>query len=217
MGTDTEQYLLFQLYFDNVRLDNVEDAPQQLCLALHFPFHMALVVLVEGINQVFRFSHVMDDYITQINDLERRLEPSETSDQIVNAINGTLVFVNDHFLTGENDGEYEQWQNTLESMRSDANITLDEILENLSDILVKVTKAVFEAFEVELPNSEAEEELSGSASQRLTETLGQYENLFNLTFGRSTPQQLRLFWFDFRMLAPLTKVQRTSALAAALS
>jgi hypothetical protein len=39
------------LYFDNVQLENFGTIRQQIWTFLHFPFHTALVLLMEGTNQ----------------------------------------------------------------------------------------------------------------------------------------------------------------------
>jgi hypothetical protein len=144
---------------------------------------MALVLLMEGINQMFVWSHIVEDLDTQINKL-LNIPDSDTSEQFWGAVNGTVEYVFNTFPSDEK--TYLEVEDALDLLSSDASATDNQIESAVAQLMTGLGEVIFEGFGWEAPETEAESEVSGNFDEIIGNFYQQYLNVFSISFGESS-------------------------------
>ncbi|KAH8812164.1 bacterial low temperature requirement A protein-domain-containing protein [Xylogone sp. PMI_703] len=174
-------YFVYQLYFDNVQLEQFGSIRQQIWAFLHFPFHMALVLLMEGINQFVIWRHIIEA-------LGRVFEPLNSAiPDDLDLISGAFDVFNE---TAYNTLEtyWPQKDETLvlneiftaldtlnPAMNATGNVTVEAATEASGSIILELFKVVLEDFGFEPPEDVAE--------LAPLDQISAYYNVFTLVFG----------------------------------
>ncbi|KAL1963317.1 hypothetical protein VTN77DRAFT_8438 [Rasamsonia byssochlamydoides] len=141
-------YFLYQLYFDNVHLEPFDSLRQQIWAGLHFPFHLALVLLMEGTNQVFVWSHIAEDVRKKLYALID-LPANPTPQQFFNVWNSTITSVFEVFPS--NQDVYDEVQRALQVISPTSNATDAEANSELVTLVTDMSTVIFEGFGWEVP------------------------------------------------------------------
>jgi hypothetical protein len=157
--------------------------------ALHFPFHLALVLLVEGVNQIFVWSHITADLDTQLGKLDN-IPENATDAQTYQIINDTINYVFAHFPS--TDDTYYETQDALATLESNStNITIQEVASAVVQIYQNIAEVIFDGFDWEVPDTaDVEVDLSGDGniydamSAELAAFGQKYLNIFSISFGK---------------------------------
>ena len=174
---------------------------QQLWSILHFPFHLALALMMEGTNQILLCAHVVQDLFHMI----ALFPQGESIDGLLTTLNDTVHSVYETYpSTQDVFDEVEASLNAL--MNRAANTTNEEILEDAQLIFNEMVKTIIEGFGWEPPTEVADEDFTAYANSIVS--------IFNLTFGNSS-----CFFHPFSRPPVLTDIlcQDTSASALVLS
>jgi hypothetical protein len=170
--------LIYQLYFDNVELEHFGTIREQIWTFLHFPFHMALVLLMEGINQFVSWRHIIEYISTTFTLLDSTYNNATATEQdIYNAWNATINFVTDNpsFLVTQD--TWVNIQSSLWLLSPLSNTTNDQQSNATDNIQTQLFMTIFNGYDFEPPESD------NSTPQSLDEVLNSYYSVFELVFG----------------------------------
>lgn len=168
-------YFIYQLYFDNVQLEHFGIIRQQIWTFLHFPFHMALVLLMEGTNQFVSWRHVIE-YTNNILAPLDNPDPNQSADLYLLAVNNTINSVLNNAFLGVTEDTYLEVTNDFKNITSNPNLTDDQATELATTILVDLLKLIFNGYGFEPPESETE-------GQDIDTVFNAYYSVFELVFG----------------------------------
>ncbi|KAI4599749.1 hypothetical protein KJ359_001485 [Pestalotiopsis sp. 9143b] len=173
-------YIIFQLYFDWMHEEDSMSTQHQVWWAsLHLPFHIALVLLLEGSNQFVIWARVEESVAVAIDKLlsvTDKLPDEPTSDQVSQALGDVVK----PFITKYQPADVlEAWQGvnrslsdiaalpdtfwTEESSETDPNY--EHWMNEVQELLYTMVNAIYNAFGIE---AEIEKETSA------TEDHGEY-------------------------------------------
>lgn len=143
---------------------------------MHFPFHVALVLLMEGINQFVSWRHVIEYVNNQFSAIDNVLNNStSTAADVYNTWNQTIdeVLENPDFSVSQ-----ELWDNVQSSLallNPTSNATVSQ-QENASlSIIENLFTTIFDGYDFEPPESDG--------SQSLDQIYNSYYDVFELVFG----------------------------------
>jgi low temperature requirement protein LtrA len=167
-------YWVYQLYFDNVQMENFGIIRQQIWTFLHFPFHIALALLMEGINQFISYLHI-NQFINRIFDPITKWENNATSTELdlFNAMNVTVYNVLDYYF----DTTEATWEKTLSQLQvllPNSTASSDVIGNTTEAILVTLYTTVYSGYDFEPPEN--------PDSEGQTPTVEEFENSYNSLF-----------------------------------
>lgn len=191
--SNISQYLIYQLYFDNVQMEKFGSVRQQIWAFLHFPFHIALVLVMEGVNQFVIWRHIIEALNRIFNPIFALSEdPNATATQLFNLLNQTTYDTLDTYWPQTNDtGIVVEVLNSLANLDPTANATgniTDDVANDSADsIVLQLFKVVLEDFGFEAPGDI--EALSAQAQ------IDAFYSVFTLVFG------LPLLLFSTRFFA----------------
>lgn len=143
---------------------------QQLWSILHFPFHLALALMMEGTNQILLCAHVVQDLFKLSAPFQ-----GQTSPQVaLITLNETVHIIYERFPSTE--AVINEVEESLHALLEPAtNATQEEKLADLQLVMGQMAKTVIEGYGWEPPKAIAEEDFDGYANSIVS--------IFNLTFG----------------------------------
>lgn len=143
---------------------------QQVWSILHFPFHLALALMMEGTNQILLCAHVVQDLFKLIVPFQ-----GEASQQLrLIMLNETAHTIYERFPSTE--AVFNEVEESLHALLEPAtNATQEEKLADAQLVLQQMAKTVIEGYGWEPPKAVAEEDFNGYADS--------IASIFNLTFG----------------------------------
>ncbi|KAF2842432.1 hypothetical protein M501DRAFT_1029138 [Patellaria atrata CBS 101060] len=152
-------YFLYMLYFDRISEKHFGTIFQQIWSFLHFPFHLTLVLCLEGISQFIKFRQAVEGIFTFTKYITRDISHWNSTGSLVTDLNTTAwSFVFDYPQPGVDFGPaIENVNRSLTAIlaSSTANITTEErqsvIANSISDILLTCANALFASIGVEAP------------------------------------------------------------------
>ncbi|CRL25099.1 unnamed protein product [Penicillium camemberti] len=163
-------YLVYQLYFDNVRMEPFGSVNQQLWSLLHFPFHLALALMMEGTNQILLCAHVVRDLFN----LTAIFEGEVSLQERLITLNETVHTIYERFPSTE--GVINEVEESLHALlEPTANTTQEETLAEFQLVVKEMAKTVIEGYGWEPPKEVAEADFAGYGDS--------IASIFNLTFG----------------------------------
>ncbi|CAI7615088.1 unnamed protein product [Penicillium pancosmium] len=165
-------YIMYQLYFDNVRMEPFGSVRQQLWSILHFPFHLALALMMEGTNQILLCTHVVKDLY--------KLVPLITASQggltpeFLTALSGTVHTVYERFPSTQD--VVDKVEESLHTL-SNGDASAEETTTEVHLVFQEIIKTMISGFGWEPPKEGPEEDFN--------EYIDGIVKIFNLTFGIS--------------------------------
>jgi hypothetical protein len=153
---------------------------------LHFPFHMALVLLMEGINQVFIWSHISEDLDAQIIAITN-FPDNATEAQITDVANSTVNYVFNHFPS--TDAVYNEVEDAIGVLNS-TTATDNEMYDAYATIVNDIIRVIFEGFGWQTEEVNTANAPSGDLVSRIDEFYQQYLNVFSISFGKMVSEML---------------------------
>lgn len=178
-------YFVYQLYFDNVQMEHFGTIRQQIWAFLHFPFHLALVLLMEGINQFVIWRHaveILDIVFGPILDLSDNVTP----DQFFDTLNQTVYDTLGTFWPPSNDTSViDEILTALNTISPTSNATEGQFVDAAETITVELFKIVVEDFGFSPPGGD----VSGLG---FDDQINAYYSVFTLIFGLYTNSPLSL-------------------------
>jgi hypothetical protein len=143
---------------------------------------MALVLLMEGINQVFVWSHIVEDLNIEINKVIN-IPANATAEETFTTVDGIVNYVFNHFPSTAD--LYQQTQTALAEFAPTSNATQDE--QNVAGVTIftDLCQIIFEGFGWAVPNTDANLPQTGNLEERVTLFTEQYYYVFSISFGTS--------------------------------
>jgi hypothetical protein len=172
---------VYQLYFDNVQMEHFGTIRQQIWAFLHFPFHMALVLLMEGINQFVIWRHAVE-VLTGVFGPIDALPDNATTTEYFDVVNQTVYDTLYIFWPTTNDTSIiDEIGNALYNISPAANatgnVTDDKFIESADSLVLELFKIVVEDFGFSAPGGDAVNGLG------FDDQLNAYYSVFTLIFG----------------------------------
>ncbi|KAI9663931.1 MAG: hypothetical protein M1821_007422 [Bathelium mastoideum] len=205
-------YFFFLIYFNRLQEHHIGTFKQQIWALLHFPFHVALVLALEGSQQFIlwrqgiqlvndlgtMFDNVTDSY--DVNSVQPREVYDDVGSQLNDiAYNNTFYYAPEGFNldTYEDnfDHAYEAYQNLTEEVTSKAHNASSEWLETAGNATNAIQIAIYNMYTVlsdasfaEIGIAVDEEDVLDESSGEDAESAGsisdpQWANLFLLVYG----------------------------------
>ncbi|KAH8698586.1 bacterial low temperature requirement A protein-domain-containing protein [Talaromyces proteolyticus] len=170
-------YIVYQLYFDNLSNGQALGSRRQHIWAiLHFPFHLALCLMMEGTNQTLLWYHITTDLDSIFNSLSTAID-NESPTGLRASMSEIFTTVFSRFETTEEVfNEAQMSLNETLSLPADANFT--EVISVGFTLITDSYKTVIEDFGWETP-----EETSNEGAEGFLESYDAILSVFNLTFG----------------------------------
>ncbi|KAL2794797.1 bacterial low temperature requirement A protein-domain-containing protein [Aspergillus keveii] len=174
-------YLIYQLYFDSIRLEPISGRRQHLSAILHFPFHLALCLAMEGTNQVLLWVHISADIGKIFYPFLDALEsPTVTTPHLQTLLTDMLNNVFSRFET--TDVVFNEVQHSLnETLALPADADPAEVLVTGLDAITEAMKTVIEGFGWEAPTK-----IEGEGIEGLEAAFTAFTGVFKITFGYFT-------------------------------
>ena len=196
-------YFLWMLYFDQIETERVGTIRQQIWTMLHFPFHVCVLLVVEGLRQfsvwqkindlvnpfvmgIFNVSPLILQILTSNGDSTPAL-PTET----INRINETLKGLIDTFP----DSDYEPPD--FSPYLADLGTTVNDSASAVLEILSLGTNFIFQNFDIEAPKKDE----GADPYQVLVDLYAIYNTVFVYFFvcsGIALVLLAALFWLGKR-------------------
>jgi hypothetical protein len=150
---------------------------------LHFPFHMSLVLLMEGINQLFVWGHILEDLIAEFMKLANI--PDDASDEeAIGVLNNVTTYVFNTFPSTED--VYQQTQDAFAVFDpTNDNITEAQAEKSFSVIITNIGKVIFDGLGWEVSETEGEGAGEGGLQAEFNHFFDQYLQVFSISFGES--------------------------------
>jgi hypothetical protein len=154
---------------------------QQIWAFLHFPFHMALVLLMEGINQFVIWRHAVEVLASVFGPIDA-LSDTATIAQYFDVVNQTVYDTLYTFWPTTNDTAIiDEMSNALYQISPAANatgnVTDSQFIEAADSLVLELFKIVVEDFGFSAPGGDAVNGLS------FDDQLNAYYSVFTLIFG----------------------------------
>jgi hypothetical protein len=141
---------------------------------LHFPFHMALVLVMEGTNQFVVWRHIVE-VIHNITIL-RKIPPNTPVLSLKQLLNNTSDYTFTTFPPKHGGCVYGQVGDAIASLTS--NSTRDDVQRASTTVIAELYRTVYENYGFGLNPRE------NSKSQPLDQQLNGYYNIFVLVFRK---------------------------------
>jgi hypothetical protein len=178
---------VYQLYFDNVQMEHFGTIRQQIWAFLHFPFHLALVLLMEGINQFVIWRHaveILTGVFGPINSLPDTATPAQLFDTVNQTVYDTLYtfwpITNDTSIIDE---IFNDLDKISPAANATGNVTVDQFIESADSVILELFKIVVEDFGFSAPGGDAVNGLG------FDDQINAYYSVFTLIFGSSALPQ----------------------------
>ncbi|KAH7026609.1 uncharacterized protein B0I36DRAFT_331004 [Microdochium trichocladiopsis] len=168
-------YIIFQLYFDWMHEEQGQpmyEAHQIWWASLHLPFHISLVLLLEGASQFVIWFRVLEDVDKATTSLVNSIDTVEdaTADNVVKAFEDVVYKWLKKYPPAEQIETYSDLSDIFEELRGlgDSFYAADnpdqdqyeQFLNHMVELLSTLTNSIFYAFGIEAP----ENRLEGSTS-----------------------------------------------------
>jgi hypothetical protein len=150
---------------------------QQIWTFLHFPFHMALVLLMEGTNQFVSWRHVIEYVNLNFNPvLDLIYSNTSTLDEIYNSWNQTLTAVLGNPGLPLTQDQFDNIMNEYQFLSPTSNSTADQYGNATETLLTDLLKIVFDGYGFEPPATDGTSETS-------VDIINSYFAVFELIFA----------------------------------
>ena len=160
-------------------MENFGTIRQQIWAFLHFPFHLALVLLMEGTNQFVIYGHitqVINILLGPFNSLSDNASDSDLFNTLENIANVTFSLFPP--ITNET-GIIDSLNANLQVLAPGTNATDAQFNEAGNEILTTLITAVFDGYGFEPPEV--------GEGEGFDEVIQTYYQLFELVFGWCAP------------------------------
>ena len=192
-------YFLWILYFDQIETERMSTLHQQWWIILHFPYHVSVLLVVEGIAQLTVWRKLYDIFTSFYAALT--VAPSENLSEFVQYLNETCQALYEQFPNS--DVAVPDISGELKAiLTSQGNKTLIE--DEQVDIFVKGINWLADVFEVEIPEHFVELEATNEAAGYYG-VLATYTTVFLYLFisaGLVLILLAALFWLGNRHKTP---------------
>ncbi|KAI1342573.1 hypothetical protein F5Y15DRAFT_309226 [Xylariaceae sp. FL0016] len=187
-------YIIFQLYFDWMHEEehSMSKRHQVWWASIHLPFHIALILLLEGANLFIRWVRIKESLTILFEKVIKKaasLPDDHTSEDVSNTI-GEIVYEYLEKYPPLKDGKkvYDDVQEQLDTISelpesfwgdSSPDDTTEATYENsITELLATCVNGIFAAFEIEAP-----EQVEASSAENLeSENTVAIEERFHLVF-----------------------------------
>ncbi|RAK72397.1 uncharacterized protein BO72DRAFT_531896 [Aspergillus fijiensis CBS 313.89] len=171
-------YLTYQLYFDNISsVEALGPIGQHLWAMLHFPFHVCLCLMMEGINQIFIWAYLWAGISQLFNPLMSGINSNTPVDELRDMLGEALDDVLNRFTT------YMDQFYTIESAYNATialppNATGTEFIEKAWPAIMETVTIIVHNFGWKIPK-----EVAAKANLTFQEVTDAVMKVFDLTFG----------------------------------
>ncbi|KAL3456011.1 bacterial low temperature requirement A protein-domain-containing protein [Aspergillus heterothallicus] len=173
-------YIIYQLYFDSVSLEALSAGRQHLSAILHFPFHLALCLAMEGTNQVLLWVHISSDIDKIFSPFLDALLNGASTPRLKELLSDMLTDVFSRFET--TDVVFDEVQRSFnETLALPDTVDASELLVTGLDAITESMKTVIEGFGWETPS-----EIEGEGIEGLEAAYVAFTSVFKITFGYFT-------------------------------
>ncbi len=187
-------YIVYMIYFDWMRHIHLPRFRQLIWASLHFPFHLALTLFVEGSAQFviwYKIQEVVKDFATLLNNALDDLVDTSTNVQsqtLVNTINETVLEIFDLYPPKFQDtivaidGALNELAHIPDSVFSSNvssnNPLLNNITEATNTIITAVLNSLLASFDVEGFEEAGKSDFDGTEAELQNEVLQNDLNKF---------------------------------------
>jgi hypothetical protein len=169
-------YLIYMLYFDNVPEDFNELRLRGAWTFLHIPFHIALVLVMEGMSQVLVWRQIVDYLNVLFAPILNDLAISAPQEEFYQSWNETVSTVIETF---DIDADSQNTlQDALQYLVPNSNYTYDQMSDAANTAQATIFQVVFDGYGFTSPDPVS---LAG-----FPESLSTYSEVFQLVF---------VYWF----------------------
>ncbi|PTB73815.1 hypothetical protein M440DRAFT_1440744 [Trichoderma longibrachiatum ATCC 18648] len=112
-------YIVYQMYFDWMHSGRLTHTRQMLWVSWHLPFHIALVLLLEGANQFIAWSQALQSIKSaaqSIADITHELPSSPSTKEVVQALNETVTEFLESYPPEDEVAAWEDVERTYKSL-----------------------------------------------------------------------------------------------------
>ena len=153
-------YFLWILYFDQIETERMSTLHQQYWVVLHFPYHVSVLLVVEGIAQLTVWRKLYDVFTTFSNAIY--VVPTDNLWECVQSINETFNSLYEQF--SESEVAFPNISEDLDAiLGSHGNATI--IQDRRVDVVDKGIDWLTEVFEVKVPERFLELEVQTEAAE----------------------------------------------------
>lgn len=191
-------YFLYMLYFDRLRDTHFGTIKQQIWAFLHFPLHITLVLVLEGVSNFVVWRQAVQGLRTVLSDLDSDLSLTyNTSAEYVSQLNFTAW--NDVFAFVPKGIDFTDALNEVNSALVEVGNTWNDTSEEavdaaynaLSDIIFALTNTVLESLSIEAPKSKVKDGVKPSPQEESSKLFGVFNLVFIYFFVTVSAQRLQ--------------------------
>ncbi|KAG8526054.1 uncharacterized protein KY384_000816 [Bacidia gigantensis] len=180
-------YFIYMLYFDQVDAKRFGTIRQQFWALAHFPFHISLVLLLEGCSRFISFRNAIEVVLTVQTYFVDAYGSFVDQDNVsLPDLGANLTKIANTYLKDNLQADLTKYNITpyVDALVASGNATSDEAFNDADQILNTITTAIFKYFKIEAPKSMAKK-ASGDKDpfSDLTTILSVYDLVFQYFFA----------------------------------
>ena len=165
-------YFLWMLYFDQIETERVGTMRQQIWTMLHFPYHMCLLLVVEGVSQLSVWRKIVDELNYLNNAIFMQDIVYDDLGTTVTNINETIQGIFNSFK--ENEYALPDVSQNFDAISS-AGTNQTEVNNQAEEIIYSTLNWVIENLDVKIPEEALE---SGDEDEALVGALETFSTVF---------------------------------------
>ncbi|QYS96798.1 hypothetical protein H0G86_004037 [Trichoderma simmonsii] len=192
-------YFIYQMYFDWMHSGKLSHKRQMFWVSWHLPFHVALVLLLEGANQFIAWSQALQSIKSaaqSIVNINYELPSSPTTKQVVRVLNETVTELLDSYPPEDEVAALNDVERTYKSLLTlpdsfwDVNGQLADNdpemvrwLNGTRDLAQTVFDGIFASFSLAAPAEETEStDVQSATAAAYLATANKFETVFIYAF-----------------------------------
>ncbi|KAI9858825.1 MAG: hypothetical protein M1813_007292 [Trichoglossum hirsutum] len=144
-------YLLWALYFDRHPETHFGTIRQQIWCILHFPFHISLVLMLEGINNFLLYHKTITQFLKIYNIKLPENPTTYIDDRLIGVLNGTINSLK--LSDGKSAESLPDIYSELSDLPALSGASLEKQAEGIYDVLTTVLAAIFKKYGFEPPKT----------------------------------------------------------------
>ena len=191
-------YFLYMLYFDRLRDTHFGTIKQQIWAFLHFPLHITLVLVLEGVSNFVVWRQAVQGLQAVLSDLTFDFSLTyNTSAEFVSQVNSTAW--NDVFTFVPKGIDFTDALNEVNSALVEVANTWNDTSEEavdatnnaLNDIIFALANTVLESLSIEAPKSKVKDGVKPSPEDQTSKLFGVFNLVFIYFFVTVSAQRLQ--------------------------
>lgn len=180
------EYFIYMLYFDQVNTKHFGTIRQQFWALGHFPFHVALILLLEGTSRFVTWCNAMEVVNHVIAGFAQTYQSSSDTAQISLRLDSYINSIADNHAELKNNIAAERYQSNISSafdaLAASVNPDSEQAMKATSEIFSLLLRSIFESFHIKTPDEDSTVNFSPDSLKDPFQDLNSILHVYDLVF-----------------------------------